>query len=88
MVYVTARHMVGGSGHEHIASVRWRNPESGATGEATRAGMVEFIDVKKGDARVEGSPDARVGVVNADPKYIRTYADGEWTNNLLSLPTF
>ena len=28
---------------------------------------------------------ANVGVVDATPPYIRTYADGEWDNNLLSL---
>jgi len=49
--------------------------------------MVEFID--KGEAVfVRGAPDAQVGVVDADPRYLRTYADGVWTNNLLSLPRF
>jgi len=49
--------------------------------------MVEFID--KGEAVfVHGAPDAQVGVVHADPPYLRTYADRVWTNNLLSLPRF
>lgn len=49
--------------------------------------MVEFVE--KGNAVfVRGNPDARVGVVNAIPPYLRTYADGKWTNNLLSLPRF
>jgi hypothetical protein len=30
----------------------------------------------------------RVGAVDADPPYIRTYADADWTNNLLSLPLY
>lgn len=40
-----------GSGHEHVASVRWRNPIDNATGENTRAVMVDRIDNKDGDAR-------------------------------------
>lgn len=49
--------------------------------------MIDFID--KGNAvYVHGSPDAQVGVVRATPPYLRTYADGNWTNNLLSLPHF
>lgn len=30
--------------------------------------------------------EVEVYVVNASPKYLKTYADGELTNNLLSLP--
>lgn len=29
-----------------------------------------------------------VHVVKADPPYLRTAADGSWTNNLVSLPRF
>ncbi|MGB3729139.1 MAG: DUF3892 domain-containing protein [Thermodesulfobacteriota bacterium] len=28
---------------------------------------------------------ANIGIVQAQPPYLRTYADGEWNNNLLSL---
>lgn len=71
--------------HQHIAEVRWSQP--GQTGECTRAAMVDFVN--KGNAVfVHGSPDAQVGVVNASPPYLRTHADGNWTNNLLSLPRF
>lgn len=89
MVYVTAVHVDGTEDHEHIASVRWRNPSSGDTGQNTRAEMVTWIRDKNGDARVESTPkDVRIGVVEAKPPYIRTYADGKWTNNLLSLPRY
>jgi hypothetical protein len=37
---------------------------------------------------VHGSPDGSVGVVCVMPPYLRTHADGNWTNNLLSLPRF
>lgn len=89
MVYITAIHLVGGSQNEHIAAVRWRNPESGQTGSSTKQVMVDWIEQEKGDARVQGSPrDSQVGVVNATPKYLRTYADGQWNNNLLALPQY
>ena len=87
-VYITARHMLGGTKHEHIASVKWENRSTGATGESTRAQMVEWIE-KGGDARVaKGSLYVDVRVVNAIPKYIQTYADGDWTDNLLALPEY
>jgi hypothetical protein len=82
--------MVDGEEHEHIGSVRWRNPTTGATGESTRAEMVDWIKNRHGDARVRDTHgnEARVGVVNDDPPYIRTYADRVWTDNLLSLPRY
>ena len=71
--------------HQHITDVHWSQP--GKTDDCSRAAMVEFIN--KGNAvYVKGNPDAQVGVVNATPPYLRTYADGNWTNNLLSLPRF
>lgn len=71
--------------HQHITDVRWSQP--GQTGNPSRADMVEFIS--KGNAVfVSGNPDAQVGVVKATPPYLRTYADGNWTNNLLNLPRF
>lgn len=88
MIYITARHMVGGTRHEHIASVKWRNPKTNKTGDNTRSEMVAWIRDEKGDARVRtGSTEAKVGVVKASPPYIRTHADGVWTDNLLALPT-
>ncbi len=80
--------MEGGAGHEHIASVKWRNPTDAQTGQSTRAAMVEFID-GGGDARVsDGTREVAVGVVKANPPYLRTYADGKWTDNLLALEEF
>ena len=89
-VFITARHMVGGNGHEHIASVRWQNTtDATSTGTNTREAMVEWIRDKKGQAYVwDGSRSVSVGVVEATQPYLRTYADGVWTDNLLALPTF
>jgi hypothetical protein len=80
--------MEGGSQHEHIASVQWENRTTNESGYKTRAQMVQFVE-GGGDARVaNGSSYVKVGVVNATPKYIRTYADGKWTDNLLALPAY
>ena len=88
MITVTAVHMVSGMLHEHIASVQWRNAATNASGQATRQEMVEFI--KKGNAAhvstFAGTVPKRV--VNGNPKYIRTYADGKWADNLLALPKY
>ena len=89
MVYVTAVHMEGGTQHEHIASVRWRNPADGKTGQNSRQEMVDWIKNEKGDARVnDGRNEVQVGVVEAHPPYLRTHADGKWTDNLLALPRY
>jgi hypothetical protein len=90
MVNVTAVHMTGGTRHEHIATVQWTNPDTGVTGESTRETMVDWIRNKHGVAHVHGSDGSvsRVGVVNANPPYIRTYADGDWNDNLLALPRY
>jgi hypothetical protein len=89
VVYITEVHMSGGAGHMHIAAVRWRDPRDGQCGSSTREMMVDWIGNKNGTARVRhGTDDVKVGVVNAKPPYIRTYADGEWSDNLLALPRY
>jgi hypothetical protein len=90
MIYITEVHMSpGGSGHQHIADVRWGNPATEKKGENSRAQMVTWIS-EGGEARVRdgAGDDVRVFVVDASPPYIRTYADGVWTDNLLSLPRY
>jgi hypothetical protein len=89
MVRITSCHLVGGTLHEHIASVRWVNPADKETGQSSRTEMVSWIENTNGRAIVgEGPNQVDVGVVDATPKYIRTHADGKWTNNLLSLPRY
>ena len=66
-----------------------RHDQPVATGETSRAGMVDWIRNKNGQAFVaDGTRSVWVGVVDANPPYIRTHADGAWTDNLLALPTF
>lgn len=76
---------------DEIVSYKWTNDQTGKLGQSDKPAMVEWIDEKKGKAHV-GSGIARVSVGVVKPPsgqpYLRTYADGKWTNNLLSLPTF
>ena len=91
MVYIFAVHTTAdGTRHEHIASVRWKNPDNGQSGESTREVIVDWIANKGGVAYVCGGNFhiARIGVVQGNPRYIRSYADGAWSDNLLSLPRY
>lgn len=89
MIQITAVHMAGGTRHEHIASLRWRNTVSGQTGASSRAQMVEFVEQYPDQAWAAGpTKSAFLMVVNAVPKYVRTYADGVLSDNLLHLPRY
>lgn len=91
MVEITAVHMEGGTYHEHIASVRWKNPQTSATGSSTRATMVDWLRTPGNAAFVSDSRgNITVGVVNPPigSPFLRTHADGRWTDNLLSLPRY
>lgn len=89
MIYITQVRMSGGTSHQHIAAVRWTSATDGNTGESTTAVMVSWIRDDKGDARVKDAQgEVRVGVVDGTPSYLRTFADGRWTDNLLSLPRY
>ena len=70
--------------HEHITHVG--NPGVWSR-KFTVAEIVANIQSKTDTFYVaDGNGNrANVGVVEANPPYIRTYADKEWTNNLLSL---
>jgi hypothetical protein len=88
-IQITARHMVGGERHEHIESLQWRNMETQATGDSLRQQIVDWLLARGNDAWVtDGRNWIEVRVVNADPPYVQTYADGIWTDNLLALPRY
>lgn len=93
MIEITARHMVGGQNNEHIAEVKYKNVQ-GLVKTATRQAMVAWLDEKDSNKAIVYSSDRRsssyVGVVHRTgaPDYIRTYADRQWNDNLLSLPTY
>ena len=90
MIYVTAVKMsTGGTQHEHIEEVLWLNSSDSKTGNSPVASMVTFIE-KPNTVQVQGPPAVNVGVnkTEAGRKYIQTFADNTWTNNLLSLPRY
>ena len=90
-IYITARHMDGGREHQHIALVRWEGVTDGTkTGESSLQQIVDWISGASGvEAFVrDGANKVRVVVVNGTPPYLRTRAEGQWTDSLLALPTF
>lgn len=88
-IYITARHMEGGHTLQHIARVKWTQPSTGKSGDSARSDIVKWID-GGGTARVrdrDGS-EVQVHVVRVNPPYLRTNANNESTDNLLSLPQY
>jgi hypothetical protein len=92
MIEITAISFDGGAGHEHISSLRWRNTQSGATGQSTREAIVAWLEESKANQAVVANSGTwvYVGVVRptSSSPYLRTHADGSWTDNLLALPRF
>lgn len=76
--------------HQAITHLAWTNPGTQESGVSTKPVMVDWID-KGGTAFTDnGGVRATVGVVKPQvgEPYLRTYSDGQWNNNLLSLPRF
>jgi hypothetical protein len=92
MIEITAIKLQGSPSHQHISSLQWRNIQTGATGQSTRQAIIEWLEESKANQAVVVSNGMRVyvgvGRPQNGPKYLRTHADGEWTNNLLALPRF
>lgn len=72
----------------HITDVKFRGSD-GSVGECTRSQMVAALE-NGHSAYVQGSiSQSEVGVFEeSGVKYLRTYANNYWDDNLLSLPTF
>jgi len=89
MIDITAVHMSpGGTRHEHIEAVRWRNPENSQTGENARSSVVQWLREGGKAYVVVAGARVEVGIVESNPPYIRTHADGVWKDNLLALPRY
>ncbi|MFL0239372.1 DUF3892 domain-containing protein [Mycobacterium sp. SMC-17] len=90
-IRVTAIHLSGATTHEHIERLRWCQPPTANTVESSRAEIISWIETQGGTAYVhESGRQIQVGVVTpkVGQKYLRTFADGVWTDNLLALPRF
>lgn len=85
----TAVRLSGGTTHQHIVRLWWSDPASGEIGDNSRAELVAWVE-EGGKAYVEDTFGNRVDVGVVTPrvgdKYLRTHADGKWTDNLLALP--
>jgi hypothetical protein len=74
------------SRHEHITHL------GGATWKWSREEVIRSIDEKTNTFYVQDAAGNRANVGVVDPqdgraRYVRTYADGVWNDNLLSLPS-
>lgn len=84
--------MSNGQQHEHITNLRCKD-DDGKFWNYTVDLLVAYIK-KNGDnsvwcAGTGGVKSAWVYVAsNGQRKYVRTKSDGNWSNNLLALPTF
>jgi hypothetical protein len=89
-IRITAVRLTGGQSHEHITHLWWTNPASGETGDNSRPQIVTWIEDDNGKAYVDDGRGNRADVLVVTPKYgdkyLRTHADGQWTDNLLALP--
>lgn len=91
MIVITAVRLTGGEGHEHISAVMWR---SGATigAVAPQGAIIDWL-CGHDDGRavvMEGKHEVRVEIVRENGKepYLRTRANGAWSDHLLALPRF
>lgn len=89
-IRMTAIRLSGGNTHQHIVRLWWANPSTGETGDSSRAEIIAWIEKQDGKAFVQDAYGHRVDVGVVTPalgeKYLRTHANGVWTDNLLSLP--
>ncbi|WP_342374552.1 DUF3892 domain-containing protein [Myxococcus stipitatus] len=87
--YITAVHLEGGLGLEHIAEYKWDEPKTRRKGNSAPSEMVEWVRSAGNNAYVRAKTgDVRVAVVNADPPYLRTEPNALKQDNLLALPRF
>ena len=75
--------------HEAITTLGWINQQTGQTGLSSRLDIYNWIE-KGGEAivhdRYNNTVKVGTAVTASGTKYVRTHADGKWTDNLLSLP--
>jgi hypothetical protein len=85
------RMFIGGTTHERIMGCRWCGIEAEETGTTDVPSLVDWIAGKGGAAYVGRGPGAvAVGIVRPEEgePYVRAYAHGVWTDDLMTLPRF
>lgn len=75
---------------EEIIAYQWISLENAKTASSTKPVLVDWV--ASGGKAYVGTGANRVGVAVVRPTggeaYLRTHADGDWTNNLENLPLF
>ena len=76
--------------HETIDAYQYRYDGQSEAYYRRKPSMVSFLEGGETAHVGNGTNWVPVGIVNSPPiaKYLRTHADGKYSNNLLSLPTF
>lgn len=76
--------------HHAISYLAWKNEETGAAGKNSRLELYDWIKDKNGVAYVRDSRGNQVSVGTREhangTRFLQTYADRIWTDNLLALP--
>lgn len=76
--------------HHAIEELSWINDQSGEEGTSTRLAVYNWIQNQGGTAYVKDARGNKAFVGTRDnaygTKYVQTYADQVWTDNLLALP--
>ena len=76
--------------HEYITGLYWVEDGTGTTGTASSAEMVNWITNGNTAYVSDGQTAAIVHVIRPEGAlpFLRTQADGAWSDNLLALPHF
>jgi hypothetical protein len=76
--------------HHAISHLGWVNEENGKTGKNTRLEIYNWLKNENGAAYVTDGAGNRAYVYPKEnqngTKFVQTYADDVWTDNLLYLP--
>lgn len=76
--------------HHAISQLGWINERTNETGRSTRLEIYDWIKNKNGVASVSDARGNKALVGTREhsngTKYVQTYADRVWTDNLLALP--
>jgi hypothetical protein len=90
LIEIAAVRLDGGDDHEHITDVLWQSASS--YGVSTREALVDWLNAGNQNRAVVEGQEERVPLLVVEAPghapYVRTYADGAWTDHLLGLQRF
>ena len=90
---VAGVHLSGGQGHEHITELEWHMDGDAELKRASRQAIVDWLESGAGnqaftEPRFGGGQQIFVHSPYGAVKYLRTRANGVWSDNLLALPRY